>query len=88
VQCSFRYVPWVIGNRRIAVCCSVIVDLMTAGSMTIERKPTSFQSLDDLTTSEPSQPSHDLDIDDQGEFHNLFGRRKRTHLLALGPGFQ
>jgi hypothetical protein len=56
--------------------------------MTIERKPTSFQSFDDLPISEPSQPSHDLDIDDQGEFPKLFGWRKRTHLLTLGPGLQ
>lgn len=61
---------------------------MTVGSMTIERKPMCFQSLDNLTISEPGQPSHDLDIDDQWEFHNLFGWRKRTHLLTLGPGFQ
>jgi hypothetical protein len=70
------------------VCGCVIVDLMTAGSMTIERKPTSFSSLDDITVPESSQPSHDLDIDDQGEFHNLLGRRKRTYLLTFGPGFQ
>lgn len=53
-----------------------------------ECKPKSLQSLDDLTISKPSQPSHGSDIDDQWEFHNLFGWLKRVHLLAFGPGFQ